>query len=250
MTVKACINDMTWLHIKNGKLSWIEATGGYAPGTHFDCKPNDVTKVNGKEWKDWQIPFQLDFNTDGLEVKAKVSYGRDVAKVQQSPSKINDWETIFYYNDPSPGAWNYTIIFTFCTPGHAIKSKNNITAPKKDSIKPLVPEIKKNDKKIEFTEDIICKVNFEVGKNLMTKNSESDLSKLSEMLKTNNLFIEISGYKTGTGELKLYEERSLVIDNFLVSKGIDQKRIKYIGYGDGNKKPPTQKTIKCCVIIN
>lgn len=245
-TIKACVNHESLLHIKNGLLTW-EEKEGQAPGTHKECGSFGITRISGKEWKDWKTPFKLDFNTNGLDVKVLVLLKHEKVELTQTPSATNGWETIYRFFDPSDLPHSYSISFTFCPPGYVPKTKEEKVEPKKDSLKESKP---KHVNKIEFTEDIICKVNFESGKNVLTKNSENDLSKLSDLLKTNNLFIEISGYKNGNGDLKLYEDRSLVIDNFLISKSIDQKRIKYIGYGDGNKKPLTQKTIKCCIIIN
>lgn len=243
-TIKACINHESLLHIKNGTLTW-EEKEGQAPGTNKECGSVGITRINGNEWKDWKTPYKLDFNTNGLNVKTLIFERHEKAELIQSPSVANAWETIYRFFDPSDLPHSYSISFTFCPPGYT-PPKDERLKERNDSVKERRPS--KPDNSVEYTEDIICKVSFEVGKKVLTKNSESDLHKLTEILKANTLLIEISGYKTG--DLKLYEERSLIINNFIVSKGINQKRIKYIGYGDGNEKPISQKTIKCCVIIN
>lgn len=244
-TLKACINHEALLHIKNGILTW-EPKEEFAPGEHPECGSVGITRINGIQWKDSKAPFKLDFNTSSLNVQPLILNKNNTSEIIQKPSASNGWETIWRFFDPADLPHSYSMSFSFCPPGYVPTPKDKIE-PKKDTIKEKKVQ-PKAENKIEYTEDIICKVIFDAGKKTLTKNSESDLNKLSDMLKTNNLIIEISGYKTG--DLKIYEERSIIIDNFLISKGIDQKRIKYIGYGDGNKKPPTQKTIKCCIIIN
>jgi hypothetical protein len=246
IVLKSCINHEALLHIKNGVLTW-EIKEKYAPGEHFECGSVGITRINGVQWKDSRTDFKLDFNTNGLNVFPLVLAKNNISELIQKPSEANGWETIWRFFDPADLPHSYSISFKFCLPGVDPNPKKAVTEIKKDSIKETKSPVKVVNK-VEYTEDIICKVNFEAGKKTLTKSSETELSKLSDMLKTNNLLIEISGYKTSN--LQLYNDRSIVIDTFLVSKGIDQKRIRYIGYGDGDKKQPTQKTIKCCVIIN
>jgi hypothetical protein len=244
-TLKACINHEALLHIKNGILTW-EQKEEFLPGAHFECGSVGITRINGAQWKDSKSPFKLDFNTNGLNIQPVVIHKNNISELIQKPSAANGWETIWRFFDPADLPHSYSISFTFCPPGYDQSLKDK-PVTKKDSLKEKKIQ-PKAEKKVELTEDIICKVYFDTGKKTLTKNSETDLSKLSAMLKTNNLTVEISGYKTGG--LKLYEERSIIIDNLLISEGIDQKRIKYIGYGDDTKKFPAQKTIKCCIIIN
>ena len=244
--LKVCIDGETKLHIKNGILSW-EHIRDDAPGTNIGC--GWITKVNDKDWKDWKSTFKLDFNTDTLSMQPFILRKNEISKLVQSPSAMNGWETIWYFSDSSPLPHNYSMQFVFCPPGKTYdpKPKDIKLVLKKDSIKETKTKVAN---KVEYTEDIICRVYFETDKTIITKSSEKELGKLCDILKTNNLLIEISGYKKGNDGLKLYEERSLIIDDFLVHKTIDQKRIKYIGYGDSDKNKPSNKTIKCCIIIN
>lgn len=227
-------------------MTW-EQIGLYAPGTHFECGTVGIPRVNGKIWKDWQTPYKLAFNTNGLNIDAKVLQKKDVAKLIQSPSASNGWETIFYFNDPSDLPHNYAISFVFCPPGYKPEPKEKTL--KKDSIKTALPEIKPK-KSESLKENIICKVDFEPGKNVLLKSSEIELEKLIEVLKTHPIPIEISGYKDSErNNLKLFEDRSLTINSFLLSKGIDQSRIKYISFGDNEKKVVAEKVVKCFIII-
>jgi len=231
IVLKACINDEGLLHIKNGVLTW-EIKEEFAPGEHFECGSVGITRINRTQWKESRNTFKLDFNTNGLNVRPLALLKNNISELIQNPSESNGWETIWRFFDPADLQHSYSISFTFCPPGYNPNQKKIKTEIKNDSIK----EIKSSAKvvsKVEYTSDIICKVNFEADKKNLTKSSETDLIKLSDMLKTNNLFIEISGYKKG--DLKMYNDCSIVVDTFLVSKGIDQKRIRYVGYGDGDK---------------
>ena len=242
--VKACINHESWLHIKNGILTW-EQREGEAPGTHKECGSVGIPRVNGKIWKVWSVPYKLNFNTNGLNVEPKVLVRKDISEISQVPSAANGWETIWHFFDPSDLPHNYTMSFVFCPPGQSSKPKEKTSVSKKDSIKPLKPEVKVKEE--ELKENIFCNVSFEDGKNVLTKNSVTELEKTCNILKKHNIQIEISGNKTN---LKLNEERSITVNGFLLSKGIEQKRIKYMGYGDNEKKVVADKKIKCFIVIN
>lgn len=246
--LKVCIDGETKLHIKNGTLFW-EHLRDDAPGTNRDC--GGTTKVNDKDWKDWKATYKLDFNTDNLSMQSFILKKNEISKLIQAPSVSNGWETIWYFSDPSPLPHNYSMQFVFCPPGQTYNPK-----PKTKTIElktDTVSDVKLATKtQIVYTEDLICNINFESGKTILTKKSELELVNLAQILKNNNLLIEISGYKTkdNLGNLNLYEERSLIIDKFLVNKNIDQKRIKYIAFGESDKKLKSSNTIKCCIIIN
>lgn len=244
--LKSCINHEALLHIKNGVLTW-EIKEKYAPGEHFECGSVGITRINGTQWKDSRTAFKLDFNTNGLNVFPVVHLKNNISELIQKPTEENEWETIWRFYDPADLPHSYSISFKFCPLGVDPNPKKTKLKIKEDTVKAIKSPVKVANK-IEYTEDIICNVNFEGGKKTLTKSSESELSKLSEILKMNNLLIEISGYKSS--DLKLFNDRSVVIDTFLVNKGIDQKRIKFIGYGASDKKQPTHKIIKCCIIIN
>ena len=246
IVLKSCINHEALLHIKNGVLTW-EVKEKYAPGEHFECGSYGITRINGVQWKDSRTDFKLDFNTNGLNVFPLVLAKNNISELIQKPSAANGWETIWRFFDPADLPHSYSISFKFCPPGVDPNPKKVVTEIKKDSIKETKSSVKVINK-VVYTEDIICKVNFETDKKTLTKSSETELSKLSDILMTNNLLIEISGYKTS--DIQLYNDRSIVIDTFLVNKGIYQERIRYIGYGESDKKLSTQKIIKCCIIIN
>ena len=245
ISLKACINHESWLHIKNGVLTW-EQREGEAPGTHKECGTVGIPRVNGKIWKVWNVPYKLDFNTNGLNVEPRVLVKKDISEITQVPSAANGWETIWHFFDPSDLPHNYSMSFVFCPPGISSKPKETTSNVKKDSIKPAKAEVKVVEEKLK--ENIVCNVYFESGKNIISKPSVAELEKVCNKLNKHNLQIEISGFKADG--LKLYEDRSVTINNFLLSKGIEQHRIKYIGFGDNEKKIVADKKIKCFIVIN
>ncbi len=80
------------------------------------------------------------------------------------------------------------------------------------------------------------KVYFERGKAVLLDSSYAELDNLVEMLKENpDIKIELSGHTDNQGNaklnLKLSQDRVEAVKAYLVSKGIDAKRIKGKGYG-------------------
>ena len=77
---------------------------------------------------------------------------------------------------------------------------------------------------------------FNSNKSEVLPASFEELNKLAEyLLKSSNTFIEISGHTDNTGNeednKKLSEARAKSVADYLIIKGIDKTRIRYIGYG-------------------
>ena len=95
----------------------------------------------------------------------------------------------------------------------------------------------KNFEKIEKGKAIVLNnVYFEQSSFIMQKESYLELNKVVLMLNTNpQTKIEIVGYTDNIGDqrlnLALSENRAKVILNYFVSKGIDENRLLYKGYG-------------------
>lgn len=95
----------------------------------------------------------------------------------------------------------------------------------------------KNFDKIEKGKAIVLNnVYFEQSSFIMQRESYPELDKLVLMLKSNpQTKIEIGGHTDNIGDnrlnLALSENRAKVILNYLVSKGIDEERLLYKGYG-------------------
>jgi outer membrane protein OmpA-like peptidoglycan-associated protein len=81
---------------------------------------------------------------------------------------------------------------------------------------------------------------FSLNKSDITKDSEFEVNKMAKLLKkSSTMKIEIQGHtdKVGGDEhnLQLSYERANSVRDFLISKGINRKRIKIKGFG--SRKP-------------
>lgn len=84
---------------------------------------------------------------------------------------------------------------------------------------------------------ILRNIYFDFGKSTFRTESYGELNKLETMMKQNqNLQVEISGHTdfVGTAAFNkmLSQLRANAVKSFLVSKGIDTRRIKAVGYGE------------------
>jgi outer membrane protein OmpA-like peptidoglycan-associated protein len=223
VVLTVCIDGNSKLHIKDGKMFW-EHLEDIAPGRHLDCMV--LTKINGIRWDDWKSTFQLGFNTDSCVVAGTVLQLNEISKLVQSPTADNDWETIWWFNDPSSGPHTYSVSFEF-TP---LKKKTPIT---KQPLKSKSPLAKTNTIIPEY---IPNNIGFEVGNETLTKESLPELDKIYESLKLSTKRIEISGHTNNVGEKeklqKLSEDRALAVYNYLLAKGLPKERMSYHGYGD------------------
>jgi outer membrane protein OmpA-like peptidoglycan-associated protein len=79
-------------------------------------------------------------------------------------------------------------------------------------------------------------VNFETNKFNIRNRYKSKIDKIINILKKNNKFILIVGHTDSVGSdiynQKLSELRAREVYNYFISKGINKKRIDYIGYGE------------------
>jgi outer membrane protein OmpA-like peptidoglycan-associated protein len=79
-------------------------------------------------------------------------------------------------------------------------------------------------------------VNFDTNKFKIKEIYKPKINKIIDVLKKNNKFILIVGHTDSVGSdvynQKLSELRAREVYNYFISKGIDKKRIDYIGYGE------------------
>ena len=78
---------------------------------------------------------------------------------------------------------------------------------------------------------------FETAKFNLLDDSRAELDKLVDFLKFNNtIVIEISGHTDNVGDKKanilLSQNRAKAVNDYLISHGIVQQRLKFKGYGD------------------
>lgn len=131
-------------------------------------------------------------------------------------------------------------------------SQKKISKPK-ESLKPK--SAKKNIEDLSLGESLAVEgLNFEPGRHFITKNSAPILEKLLKTLEINKkLKIEIQGHVCctdgeddgldyDTHERKLSENRARAIYEYLVSKGISEKRLSYKGFGHSKPKFPLEAT--------
>lgn len=83
---------------------------------------------------------------------------------------------------------------------------------------------------------VIENILFNTGKATMRPESFDEVDKLAKLLRKNEMVrIEVSGHTDNVGSAsvnkKLSKARALTVKNFLVSRGIEQNRIEYEGYG-------------------
>ncbi len=78
---------------------------------------------------------------------------------------------------------------------------------------------------------------FDTGKSTLRPKSYATLNNLVELMKAKpNLIIEISGHTDSIGSaesnLRLSSDRAKSVKNYIVNKGVSEKRIQTKGYGD------------------
>jgi len=83
---------------------------------------------------------------------------------------------------------------------------------------------------------VIKNILFNTGKSTLKPESFKELDKLVSLLEKNpKVRIEVSGHTDNIGSAsinkKISKERALTVKNYLVSRGIEQDRIEYQGYG-------------------
>ncbi|MBC6492519.1 OmpA family protein [Flavihumibacter stibioxidans] len=83
---------------------------------------------------------------------------------------------------------------------------------------------------------VLKNIFFETGSTVLGSNSEVELDRLVELLKENpKLRIQINGHTDNIGQaadnLKLSNGRAQSVVNYLISKGIDTKRLTHRGFG-------------------
>lgn len=109
-----------------------------------------------------------------------------------------------------------------------------------------IPALEANQTGLFYNVDIMIElpvvftldnVYFETGSATLTSESYPELNKLLDFMKTRKLtVIEIAGHTDNVGEddanLVLSQKRAESVRNFLISKGIDTKRVVAKGYGE------------------
>ncbi|MBA3682928.1 MAG: OmpA family protein [Bacteroidetes bacterium] len=243
MLIDVCIDGESKLHIKGGKLFW-EHLSDDAPGDHKNCGDIKI-KINKTAWPDWSFDHKLGFNTDNMIVTATVLKKNQTSQIAQVANKENNWETIWYFNDPAAFPHQYSVSFLFCpeTITKPIVKKENIK-PVKQKEEPFVKTDSVKEKKVvnSFAVKNDIKKSFILffisTTTSLTAASNAALPEILDEVKNNSEDIVISGFPDGgsASAIKLYEDRAHFIYNYLVGKGVHPKRIVYLGYGNAKKE--------------
>ncbi|MBL4753224.1 MAG: OmpA family protein [Flavobacteriales bacterium] len=227
-----CIDGESKLHIQSGKMFW-EHLGDVPPSLHKQCKTK--TKVNGKTWKEWKSPFDLDFNTDSFSLKFTILQKHEVSMPYEIPSEDNQWKTTWYFSDPSAKPHTYEVSFIFWPPSKASKTK---------STKTHVKEIIEPDTLADSF--VPNNITFDTDSVNLTQQAKIELDRIHSLLIKSNPIIEISGHTDNSGDknknLLLSQQRAKAIYNYLLSKGYDSSRMTYQGFGD--TKPLTSNNTR------
>ena len=80
-------------------------------------------------------------------------------------------------------------------------------------------------------------INFETGSDKITAESYVSMDKMAEILKENpTMLVEVGGHTDNTGDakknLELSQKRANQVMTYLISKGVNAKQMKAIGYGE------------------
>jgi len=125
--------------------------------------------------------------------------------------------------------------FNVSKEGYLFYSQNFQLKEKMDFIDPYILEIKL--KKIAVGGSVVLRnIFFNTGSYELLPESKSELQRLIDFLTANkNLYIELEGHTDNVGSeeinLNLSEMRAKEVYKYLVSKGIEEKRMIFKGYG-------------------
>ncbi len=249
---EVCIDGRNLLCLQDDKMWW-ERVSGKPPGTPA-AHCNNETTVDGRSWKTWKKPFKLRFslNNDSLIFVEKISSYECCIKMR--PTEENNWKTeIEFYDEISNGPITYTLILVFREPpGHKNNQKQTKIENEKNILQDCVKkekqkktEIQKVKQEFEKQEDVRIEKNqpfvlnniyFDTNKPDLLPSSFAELDRVLKELVKNDFKFVISGHTDNSGDpaknLKLSEDRAKSVYNYFLEKGIEAKRVTYIGHGD------------------
>ncbi|MGE0567354.1 MAG: OmpA family protein, partial [Bacteroidia bacterium] len=107
----------------------------------------------------------------------------------------------------------------------------------------LIKDLPNNYEMASINPIVLKNIHFNSGKSELLPNSDKELDRLVSYLKFNQtLIVEINGHTDSLGNIsqnmKLSEQRAKAVYNYLISKGIDSKRLVFKGYGSSQPKHP------------
>jgi outer membrane protein OmpA-like peptidoglycan-associated protein len=126
--------------------------------------------------------------------------------------------------------------------GYLFFSENFSLKELADQMKPFLLDVPMEPIELQGVMEL-KNVFFETAKFDLKPESKAELNKLVSFLKANKMIIgELSGHTDNVGDKKmnqvLSQNRAKAVLDYLVSNGVDAKRLTFKGYGDTKPKVP------------
>lgn len=168
----------------------------------------------------------------GESIDATVSIRRKSDNVMAGQKKLGTGEYEFTIQNEVPSEY----LLSVEKDGYAFEN-TTIKVPQASS------EIQRLQRKVSMrklstgTRSVLRNIYFDFNKATFAQESYNELNKLERMMQQNpNLVIEISGHTDNIGSAsynkQLSQRRANAVKQYLVSKGVDPRRIESVGYGE------------------
>lgn len=211
----------------NGKLDL------YSFELYKEARPLAVTYVKGVVTdKETKAPLEAKFELIDL------ASGK---KIMESYSNPGNGEFLVSL----PTEKNYAL--NASKNGYLFYSENFSLIGKSNNAEPFIMNVALNP--VKPGEKVVLRnIFFETGSFKLKEESKVELETLISFLnKNNSISIEISGHTDNVGDKKsnqiLSENRAKAVYEYVVSKGIDSKRLTYKGYGDTRPLVPNDSEL-------
>jgi len=166
----------------------------------------------------------------GLDAKVRLQGAKDNVVVDVAPQGGG----VFEFNITSAEAKDYRL---------SVEREGYVFQNQSVRIEGKQPEAKTVNKTIEMRKlvvgvsSVLRNIYFDFSKASFKSESYNELNKLLTMMQQNTgMNVEISGHTDAVGSNSLNkilsQARANAVKNFLVSKGIDTRRVKAVGYGE------------------
>lgn len=141
-------------------------------------------------------------------------------------------EYSFNIKDPDPKTYNLTVEMD----GYIFQNLKIDIAGATEEVK-MFSKVIEMKKLVVGATSILRNIYFDYGTAKFREESYDELNKLENMMRTNaKLVVEIAGHtdnvSSASFNLKLSQKRANAVRDYLISKGIDAKRVTAVGYGE------------------
>jgi outer membrane protein OmpA-like peptidoglycan-associated protein len=186
-------------------------------------RPDYVATISGHLVDKYNQPVSADIRWEDLET------GKDVGKSKSDPA-----DGSFYIVLPLGRIYGYYV-------------ENDEYFPISNNV-----DLRNNDVAVEIVEDIdmvsfkqmiedgdavpVNNLFFNFGQYDLLPYSLPELKRVADIIKSNGLYVEISGHTDNVGtqedNQELSVERAIAVKDFLISEGCDGSKLSTVGYGD------------------